>query len=96
MTTKYDRSQREVARLATILKNGQSLPDNAESQSLTTLVQTGFHTILNLVKEQNNEIRGKCLNADAAFSRQFDDNLTQSENAINFIPGRASVESYSW
>ena len=41
---------REVTRLATILKNGQSLPDNAESQSLTTLVQTGFHTILNLVK----------------------------------------------
>ena len=85
MTTKYDRSQREVARLATILKNGQSLPDNAESQSLTTLVQTGFHTILNLVKEQNDEIRGKCLNADAVFSRQFDDNLTQSENAIKEV-----------
>ena len=50
--TKYDKSKQEVAKLAAILKNGESLPEHAESQSLSTLVRTGFHTMLNIVKKQ--------------------------------------------
>ena len=83
--TKYDRSKQEVAKLAAILRNGESLPEHAESQSLSTLVRTGFHTMLNIVKKQKEEITAHCVNQGTRISQAFEDDLDQTENAINEI-----------
>ena len=83
--SKYQKSQQEVVKLAAILKNGESLPDHAESQSLATLVRTGFHTMLDLVKKQQAEISAHCVNQDARIGADFQTNLDQTEAAINEI-----------
>ena len=83
--SRYQKSQQEVVKLAAILKNGESLPDHAESQSLATLVRTGFHAMLDLVKKQHVEIATNCLNDDAQIGQDFQDNLDQTEAAINEI-----------
>ena len=83
--TKYDKSQTEVAKLAAILRSGESLPEHAESQSLATLVRTGFHTILDIVKKQNEEISAHCLNAGEQVGQDFRDILEQSDDAIKEI-----------
>ena len=85
MTTKYDKSQQEVVKLAAILKQGESLPDHAESQSLATLVRTGFHTVIDIMKKQQEEFSTNCINPNREISQDFKDELEASEIALNEI-----------
>ena len=76
MANKYDKSQQEVTKLSAILKLGESLPDHAESQSLATLVRTGFHTVMDIMKKQQEEFSTNCVNPNREISQDFKDEFT--------------------
>ena len=85
MAKNYEESQRQVEKLAQILEAGNSLQAQSELSSLPNLVRTGLHSVLELVKTQNEQIAIHCVNQDRHLDESLEQKIRSTEKAVKEI-----------
>ena len=85
MAKNYDESQQQVEKLTEILEQGKGLQVQNEQSSLPNLVRSGLHSVLQLVKIQNQQIAEHCVNEDRNLDAALQQKLVSTEKAIKEI-----------